>query len=481
MNPKKMVVLIALLPLVMLSVPHSASADIAGRHLRFTYMKAFKYQGYGPLDVIAQVTDEYGTLVSDATVVIGYGMPSNRDIMLRSSGKGVYVGCDVTSFTSPASGLVVLATASRKGMQDASAKAQTGSGDLCSPLGANVENVAGIANAEGATSAGGADGAAPRLVAQKINAAKLDGKGPLDVSLVVTDQSGKPVTGAKVLVRATDFRNHVDATLVDRGNGIYSACALGAFDTEGAGAIKVHVNVQRPGYQSTDADAGNVVGSLCTNVFPAPAPNAGAEDAAAVLPAARTQAPALAPAMAPAPETYYYNFEASLKPWASGTDTLEPTALTQGKGEDGCTDSGHNYALLQSFKAGGSRPGQVLDPAIPQPIGTWMQARLTAPKAQLKGPVAVHFDFAALNQSKTCDGCILAVYAGNQPATSAGQFRQAGILSKEGWKIFHASVTLANDNRADATYVAVGWFGYDASIGLDCVNITLKQAPPNAK
>jgi hypothetical protein len=481
MNPKKMVVLIALLPLVMLSMPHSASADISGRLLRITYLKAFKYTGFGPLDVVAQVTDEYGTLVSDATLVITYDRATRRDRVLKSSGKGLYVGCDIDGFLTFSNGMAVMATASRKGMEDASAKAQTVEGDLCgstSSSAANVANVANVANIANAAGKGGADQAMPRLVPQKINAAKPDGKTPLDISLVVTDQSGKPVTGAKVLVRATDFNHHVDVTLVDRGNGIYSACAIGMFDTKGAGAIRIHVSAQRPGYQSSEADADNVVGALCSNVLPVPPPNANVDNAAAAgLPAARTEAPALAPA----PQSYYYNFEETTKPWGSGTDTFEPTALVQGKDDDGCTDSGHHYALLQSFKAGGSRPGQALDLTIPQPIGTWMQARLPAPKAQAEAPVAVQVDFAALNQSQSCEGCILAVYAGNESAVSAGQFRQAGILPAQGWQIYHAGITFTSSTRADATYVAIGWFGYDASIGLDCVNITLKQPVPNGK
>src|SRR5690242_8955882 len=42
MNPKKMVALIALLPVIMLAVPNIASADINGRHLRIAVLKAFK-------------------------------------------------------------------------------------------------------------------------------------------------------------------------------------------------------------------------------------------------------------------------------------------------------------------------------------------------------------------------------------------------------------------------------------------------------
>lgn len=95
-------------------------------------------------------------------------------------------------------------------------------------------------------------------------AAKPDGKKqPLDLYVDVRDEAGRPVEGAKVLARATDFETYVDALLVDVGNGRYMVCAFGYFNGKGPGAVSIHVRATKPGYTPGESDGQNKVGRLC--------------------------------------------------------------------------------------------------------------------------------------------------------------------------------------------------------------------------
>ena len=108
------------------------------------------------------------------------------------------------------------------------------------------------------------EGAEPQLYVSEPKAAKPDGKKqPLDLSVELTDESGNPVVGAKVLARATDFETYVDAYLTDMGNGNYSTCAFGYFNGWGEGAVSVHVRAEKAGYTSGASDGSNTVGRLC--------------------------------------------------------------------------------------------------------------------------------------------------------------------------------------------------------------------------
>jgi hypothetical protein len=250
MNPKKIVAVLALLPVLVLAASypaHPASADIIQRQLRIVSVQAFKFQGYQPLDVMVQITDEFEAPVSDANVDIA--LPSGEDIRLKGLGKGTYLGCDVAYFDGPAKGVVVAASANKKGWKGAGATTRANVGNLC---GAGE----------------------PQMIVQSIQAAKLDGKRqPLTINVRIVDEMGQPVVGAKVLARATDFNTYRDGPLKDLGNGYYGSCAFGFFDTIGEGAISIHVRADLPGFRSGQSDARNSVGTLCNTPLPPPPPN----------------------------------------------------------------------------------------------------------------------------------------------------------------------------------------------------------------
>lgn len=248
MNPKKTVALIALLLMVaMFNAPHSASADIPG-HLKIVSLQAFKYQGYQPLDVTAQVTDDFDNPISDANVVVRLSENSTQLFNLKSQGKGLYTGCDI-AYLDGASDVTVTAEASKAGMTGATLSANAEPGNLCG------------------------DGM-PQMLVGQINAAKPDGKDqPLDIAVKLRDETGRAVVGANVAAEAIDSTgNHISVLLMDRGNGLYIACNAGLFSTTGAGAISVHVRAYGAGFRGTEGEALNTVGSLCSGTAPRPTP-----------------------------------------------------------------------------------------------------------------------------------------------------------------------------------------------------------------
>lgn len=244
MNPKKIVAVLALLPILVLTASHAASAGSIPRHLRIVSLQAFKFQGYQPLDVAVQVADDFDTPVPDAEVRIA--LPNGSDIRLESMGKGTYIGCDVAYLDGPAKQVVVSASANKKGWR----------GDGITTR-ANVGNLCGAGE--------------PQMFVQDIRVAKFDGKNqPLTIKLRLVDEMGRSVKGAKVLVRATDFNSYVEGPLQDDGDGYYSSCAFGYFDTTGEGAISVHVRADLPGFREAAIDSRNAVGTVCTSAVGTP-------------------------------------------------------------------------------------------------------------------------------------------------------------------------------------------------------------------
>jgi len=250
MNPKKVLALIALLLVVAtFNAPHSASADVF-RHLKIVSLQAFKYQGYQPLDVSVQITDEFGNPVSDADVVIANDQDPTAlgQLQLKSMGKGTYTGCDIAYLDSQF-GVALTAVASKTNWTGTTASVKSQPGNLCG------------------------DGA-PQMIVTQISAAKPDGKGQaLDIAIKLNDELGRAVVGANVMAEATDGTGAVvDVLLADRGNGLYTMCAAALFDTSGAGAIKIHARAYAPGFRAAEGYGSNTVGRICSTST-APPPN----------------------------------------------------------------------------------------------------------------------------------------------------------------------------------------------------------------
>lgn len=132
--------------------------------------------------------------------------------------------------------------------------------------------VTGAAGAEASTDANPQPaaeccGCEAQLHVSKPTAAKPDGdKQPLDLFVDLTDEIGKPIEGAKVWARATDFETFVDAPLTGVGNGRYMACSFGYFNGKGEGALAIHIRAEKTGYREGESDgvSTNTLGGLCT-------------------------------------------------------------------------------------------------------------------------------------------------------------------------------------------------------------------------
>src|SRR6266487_3509534 len=99
-NP--LVWLVALPLALALMGTRSAAADPvpSDRALRFDSVQAYKYEGYQPLDVVARVVDNKGDAVDDADVLVI--LPDGSvSFVLKSIGKGYYLGCDIAYVQGP--------------------------------------------------------------------------------------------------------------------------------------------------------------------------------------------------------------------------------------------------------------------------------------------------------------------------------------------------------------------------------------------
>ena len=138
--------------------------------------------------------------------------------------------------------------------------------------------------------------------------------------------------------------------------------------------------------------------------------------------------------------------------------------------DDGCLDAGYYFANLLSTKPITAKPAVA---GIPQPVGTWMLVKLPpVPAGTDQDLIKIQVDWAASSRNKSCDGCVVAAYAGLAAPLRAGQFQQAGVLAPQGWKNYHAGFEFAQGPK-DNLYVAIGWMGIDASVGIDCIHITV--------
>jgi hypothetical protein len=85
-----------------------------------------------------------------------------------------------------------------------------------------------------------------------ILARKPNGTYPLDVQVKVRDNLGAIVTGATVVIYATNGTQTWYGNLSDLGTGTYRVCNVGSFPGTGGGNIRVYVQASKVGYQTSD-------------------------------------------------------------------------------------------------------------------------------------------------------------------------------------------------------------------------------------
>jgi hypothetical protein len=240
---KSFMVIIALLPVLGQLTTLSESTPV-DRQLRVSEISMYKYEGYQPYDVVARVLDGRGTPIDDAYVTIVSTAAGRVGAILRNTGRGYYVGCDLDWVNAPSGSLTTVVKVAQEGSKPTSATIHDHRGNYC---GAGE----------------------PQIRPPRITAAKQDGdKKPLDIQVEVVDETGAPVPGAVVFTRATDFVRYVDAPLEDIGHGKYLSCNFGQFNSKGAGAISIHVRASAKGYRPAENDGTNKVGRICQDILP---------------------------------------------------------------------------------------------------------------------------------------------------------------------------------------------------------------------
>ena len=221
----------------------SPASDYPEDQLRFEKVAAYQYDPSQPVDLYAVLVDDMGAPVEGATVTVKVSTSPSaqvRTLQLDEKGSGIYVACDAAYSDTAREASVFEFTGTLGRMHSAQAKATSEHGNIC-----------------------GAD--EPQLHIASVRAAKPNGKNqPLSVQVDLVDDAGNPVTGASVHVRATDYREHVDMYLPEAGDGRYSACNIGTFDTSGPGLVELMVYATAKGYRADTAWTENQVGYLCT-------------------------------------------------------------------------------------------------------------------------------------------------------------------------------------------------------------------------
>ncbi len=166
-------------------------------------------------------------------------------------------------------------------------------------------------------------------------------------------------------------------------------------------------------------------------------------------------------------DNYYFGFEngdKALSAWQPASNTSSATSsLGIVTGENGCPDmNGFHYAALKSSTLSNS----LVPKFVPYPIGTWA---LTAVPAGGRNIVSIDFN---AKSTAACEGCSPMVYVGPNPPTSITQFAIAdgATYLKAYWQTFHHH-QIVFEGVVGTVYVALGWPGTNASIGLDCISV----------
>lgn len=162
-------------------------------------------------------------------------------------------------------------------------------------------------------------------------------------------------------------------------------------------------------------------------------------------------------------ERYYFSFEENLKPWSAAAEAgSKEVSLEQVRGDAGCGYiQGINHARINGYAA---KPDVSGPQGIPQPVGTWIVASF--PASHLN-QITVSFNAV---DAANCKECVPMVYIGAEPPRSITQFASLRASLGKGWQGYsYDSVLMVKD----AAYVAIGWNGTQASMGLDCVSVNI--------
>jgi hypothetical protein len=187
-------------------------------------------------------------------------------------------------------------------------------------------------------------------------------------------------------------------------------------------------------------------------------------------------APQAAMAATPAAEStfgerHYFGFEESLKPWLSAAaGGSAASSLERVIGQNGCHDlSGNAIANLKgtpaTHKVDGAEGAEGAED-IPLPVGTWV---VTSFQAEALNNVRVAWN---TKNTAQCDECVPMVYIGTTPPRLTTQFEPIDGLIKDYWQSYDYTKTVYVMQK-EAIYVAIGWNGTNASIGLDCVTVDI--------
>jgi hypothetical protein len=187
--------------------------------------------------------------------------------------------------------------------------------------------------------------------------------------------------------------------------------------------------------------------------------------------AAATQAVS-AQAAAAIPELdgdYYTGFEDGLKPWVGAATRPGAVSLARVTGENGCYDLiGNAYANLKGSSATEEAASVGSAGAIPLPVGTWIGTGYPA-----AGLNTVRVAWNSRNTGD-CEGCIPMVYVGTTTPRFTTQFTQMEAPLSTKWQSYEFNKVIGVA-EGEAVYVAIGWSGTEASIGLDCINVQISS------
>lgn len=170
---------------------------------------------------------------------------------------------------------------------------------------------------------------------------------------------------------------------------------------------------------------------------------------------------------------YYFNFEQGVAPWTATTSGAgsQEAILERATGDNGCPDlHGNAYAVLKVTDVPPGGPVPATKAGNPLPVGSWI---VTGFPADSFSTVAVEF---AAKDAGQCAGCHPMIYIGNKPPTTAAQFKIDSRKLSRQWQDFKTAVNA--DSSTGTVFVAIGWDGTDASMGLDCISVNIGNGGP---